>query len=140
MPSSPSCSCVVLNCLSASRSSLSPTRRDHGCRTGRFDLDEQRNVVKEDERVRKLRRFPFPREFRYPAGGVPDPHRPPTEERDAPVLSALGNIAIQKGRPAEAKTWLTEAARLEPNSAEARMRLGRAEQANGQEHGRSPAL
>jgi hypothetical protein len=53
------------------------------------------------------------------------------EEKDASVLSALGNIAIQKGRPAEAKTWLTEAARLEPNSAEARMRLGRAEQANG---------
>ncbi len=55
----------------------------------------------------------------------------PPEERDAPVLSALGNLAIQKGRSAEAKTWLTEAARLEPNSAEARMRLGRAEQANG---------
>ena len=26
----------------------------------RFDLDEQRNVVEEDERVRKLRPFPFP--------------------------------------------------------------------------------
>ena len=26
----------------------------------RFDPDEQRNVVEEDERVRKLRPFPFP--------------------------------------------------------------------------------
>jgi tetratricopeptide (TPR) repeat protein len=55
----------------------------------------------------------------------------PRQEKDAPVLSALGNLAIQKGRPAEARTWLAEAARLDPNNAQARMALGRAEQQNG---------
>jgi tetratricopeptide (TPR) repeat protein len=55
----------------------------------------------------------------------------PPAEKDAPVLSALGSLAMQKRRPAEAKTWLSEAARLQPGNPEARMRLGRAEQANG---------
>ena len=35
-------------------------QRLHQVAALRFDLDEQRNVVEEDKRVRKLRPFPFP--------------------------------------------------------------------------------
>lgn len=55
----------------------------------------------------------------------------PPEEKDAPVLAALGSLAIQKERPIEARAWLLEAVHLEPANAEYHMRLGWAEQARG---------
>ena len=56
---------------------------------------------------------------------------PAADRAEPAVLSALGAIALLKGRPREASDWLTEAARMEPANSEAQLRLGRAEQASG---------
>jgi predicted Zn-dependent protease len=57
---------------------------------------------------------------------------PPGQKNDPAVLSALGVIALQKGRAREAATWLRRAAELQPG-AEAEMRLARAEEAAGRQ-------
>ena len=71
----------------------------------RFDLDEQRNVVKEDERVRKLRRFPFPARVPVPCrrrSGSSSTSRPRREmRRSYPRLAILRSrrAAPQRRRP-----------------------------------------
>lgn len=50
---------------------------------------------------------------------------------DPPVLSALGAISLQAGDVAQARSWLEEVVKLQPRSAEAHFRLGRAEQTAG---------
>jgi tetratricopeptide (TPR) repeat protein len=50
---------------------------------------------------------------------------------DFHVLSAMGSMSMHRGAPGEAVRWLREAVEVEPGSAEAHFRLGRAEQALG---------
>jgi tetratricopeptide (TPR) repeat protein len=56
---------------------------------------------------------------------------PREQKTDPTVLTALGAVALQKQRPREAAEWLKQASKLQPESSEARMRLARAEEANG---------
>jgi predicted Zn-dependent protease len=65
---------------------------------------------------------------------------PPEQQKNDPaVLSAMGVIALQKGRAREAATWLRSAAELKPG-AEAEMQVARAEEAAGAPGHRIEAL